>query len=103
MWRLKRRSFIRYRDRNTSFFHKQARTLRNNVKELTLKVGSTILDFQGLKNASMNHFTNLFTEHDRVDPETTTTMLANISRLVSEATNVDLMKLIEEAKILNTI
>jgi hypothetical protein len=64
-WRLKSISlWLKSRDCNTSFFHKQAkaRTVKNNVKEITREDGTKIDNFEDLKKVARAHFCSLFTQ-----------------------------------------
>jgi hypothetical protein len=64
-WHLKSHNlWLKEGDRNTSFFHKQAkaRLSRNNVKEIFLEDGSKISYFEDLKEAARQHFKNIFTQ-----------------------------------------
>jgi hypothetical protein len=61
-WRLNSRSlWLRSRERNTSFFHRQAkvRMLKNNVKEITLEDGSKLSNFLEIKEAYKVHYETL--------------------------------------------
>jgi hypothetical protein len=64
-WRLKSCSlWLVVGDRNTTFFHKQARAWlwKNNVKEIFAPNGDLLKNFEEIKSVSLTHFVDLYFE-----------------------------------------
>jgi len=69
-WRLKSRSmWLKSRDMNTAYFHKQANMRRshNHIEQLQGTNG-IIKGQEQLKEAARNHYKNLFTDEGEEDP-----------------------------------
>ena len=69
MWRLKSRSlWLKDGDKNTSFFHKQARARqwRNRVEEIKTPSGGKTSSFEKIKNLASSHFNKLYVEDSKL-------------------------------------
>jgi len=67
IWRLKSRSlWLQAKDKNTSFFHKQAKAwqCRNKVKEIKSQSGEFITSSEEIKKETSTHFWNLYTKDE---------------------------------------
>jgi len=105
-WCLKSCSlWLKARDQNTNFFHKQARTQlsRNNVKEVVLDYGTKILDFEALKEATTKHFHSLFTHQSKANPKNEVDLIEHIPTMITNEENSKLTRPIEEDEIKNVI
>jgi len=85
-WRLKSRSiWLKTRDRNTKFFHKQAQAWiwRNNVKEITTESGEVASSFVRIKEATFYHFKSLYSKPPSQHQEDIIELLKNIPQVIS--------------------
>jgi hypothetical protein len=92
MWLQRSRiTWLRYVDRNTSFFHRKAsnRARKNKINRLKLKDGSFIEDYDEMKELASNFFTNLYKKDTEVKPNG---FLDLVQASVTEDMNVDLMR-----------
>ena len=92
--RLKSRSlWLKSRDRNTSYFHKQyqARLNHNHISEISSSNGETLNDISQIKQAAEVHFQSLFKEDGEINYDLSTEFMSNVTSLVSEEENGELM------------
>ena len=104
--RLKSRSiWLKAGDRNSAFFHRQcrARLSRNLISEITNDDGVVIKGKDPLKHAAYSHFQKLFKDDGIYDEEVSKEFLNNVSSLVSNEENIDLMRPFSEREIVEVI
>jgi exonuclease III len=92
-WRVKSRSlWLQAGDKNTSFFHKQAkaRQSHNTIKEIQFQ-GQILTNFDDIKQAAHDFFQDLFTEENREAPNPDNYPLNLIPLLVDEGSNRNLV------------
>ena len=105
-WRLNSRTtWLKSRDRNTYFFHKQCRDRisQHHISQLSSLSGESFKGFSQIKQVAEAHFQNLFSEDGISDLDLTTNFLSNIPCMVSEEDNVDLLKPFAEQEIIDVI
>jgi len=87
--------WLKARDENTSFFHKQveARKCFNSVKEIHNQ-NQTVTDFEGIKRAAHLHFKGIYTEESATQNENLHQVLNLIPSVVQPRFNQHLMALV---------
>ena len=88
-----RSTWLKYGDRNTSFFHKKcrARLSKNHISEIYLESGEVVKGFSQIKQLAEAHFQNLYREDGSSNSDYTSDFLSNIPSLVIEEENDELM------------
>lgn len=86
--------WLKARDRNTKFVHKHAKQQlwRNNVNKITTSKGITLSYYTQIKEATIEHFANLYRKQPSLDEEAQASMLEHIHRLVSSKEIANLIK-----------
>jgi hypothetical protein len=102
-WRLKSRAlWLQVGDKNTSFFHKQAkaRQHRNNVEEIKTQSRTPINSFEEIKKSTTSHFRKLYTKEGEDNQEQSKQFTEHIPHLINEEDNKELSKevTVEEVK-----
>jgi hypothetical protein len=106
MWRLNSRSlWLQAGDKNTAFFHRQAKAKQwiNQVIEIKSQSGETISDFDQIKQQATKHFTELYSSEGDIDKELSNLFLSHIPHMISENDNLKLNKPVEEDEIFKAI
>jgi hypothetical protein len=89
-------------DKNTSFFHKQAkaRQHRNNVEEIKTQSGVLINSFEEIKKATTSHFGKLYTKEGEDNQDQSKKFIEHIPHMIKEEDNTELSKevTVEEVK-----
>jgi len=105
-WRIKSRSlWLKAGDRNTTFFHRQyrARLCRNHISEITIAEGQTCKRFSHIKEAVVNHYSQLYTAGNQGNEEDMADFLSNIPPLVRAEDNIDLNRPFTEEEVIKVI
>ena len=105
-WRLNSRStWLKVGDWNTSFFHKQCRVklYQKHISEISSLYGETFKGISQIKQVAEIHFQNLYREYGSSDSDLTCEFLSNVSYMVSEEENDELMKPFSEQEIIDVI
>jgi len=105
-WRIKSRSlWLKAGDRNTTFFDRQyrARLCRNHISEITTAEGQICKGFSQIKEATKNHYRQLFTAGIQGNEEDTADFLSNIPLLVRPEDNSDLNRPFTEEEVIKVI
>jgi hypothetical protein len=73
-------------DKNTSFFHKQAkaRQHKNTMEEIKTTSGSRIISFEEIKRAASSHFGKLYTQEGQDNKEKSFQFIEQISQMIKE-------------------
>ena len=104
--RLKSRQlWLKGGDNNTGYFHKQSkgRLSFNTIKELYDSNGNKIEGNEAIKRHIVQHFRNLYTDRDEMDPISQAELLSVIPSKISDDENEELMKPISEHEISDAI
>jgi hypothetical protein len=99
MWILKSRIlWLQAGDKNTVFFHRQAKVRRwtNQVNEIKTQSGESICDFDQIKQQATSHYNKLYSSEGDLDNDLSNHFLSHIPHLISEVDNLKLNKPIEE-------
>jgi len=91
-WRQNSRIFwLQARDKNTSYFHKQAETRKHfkYVNEIQLQ-DQTVKDFEGIKKDAHSFFKDLYTTPEEIPLGANSYPLDLIPHLIHEAENMNL-------------
>jgi hypothetical protein len=105
-WRLKSRSiWLQAGDRNTKFFHRQAkaRLWKNKIDEIKGVNGITCRGQNQLKSTAKEHFEKLYTEDGEGDIEAQESLLHNIPTLITQEDNESLIQSVTEAEVLGAL
>jgi hypothetical protein len=101
-WRLKSRAlWLQAGDKNTSFFHKQAkaRQHKNTVEEIKKSTGEVVNSFEEIKKEASSHFKNLYTQDGVDNKEQSLQFMEQIPQLIKEQDNQELTKVVTEAEV----
>jgi hypothetical protein len=101
-WRLKSRAlWLQAGDKNTSFFHKQAkaRQHKNTVDEIKKATGEVINSFEEIKKEASSHFKNLYTQDGADNKEQSMQFMEPIPQLITDQDNQELTKVVTEVEV----
>jgi hypothetical protein len=101
-WRLKSRAlWLQAGDKNTSFFHKQAkaRQHRNTVEEIKTASGDRVNSFKEIKKEASSHFKNIYTQDGVDNKDQGLQFMEQIPHLIKEEDNQELNKVVTEAEV----
>jgi hypothetical protein len=101
-WRMKSKSlWLKARDKNTTFFHKQAkaRQHRNSIDEIKKVDGEIINSFEEIKTKATSHFKTLYTQDGEDNKVKRINFMEHIPRTITEQDNQDLIKKIIEEEV----
>lgn len=73
------------------------------MKEITLEDGSKIRNFTKIKEVAKVHYEALYIEQEGVKPYIRSSMLEHIPKVITQMENANIIKEIEESKIINAI
>jgi hypothetical protein len=91
-WRLKSRAlWLKAGDKNTSFFHKQAkaRQHRNSIDEIKKASGEIINSFDEIKIEASSHFKTLYTQDGEDNKDQRLKFMESIPQLITDQDNQD--------------
>ena len=106
MWRLNSRSlWLQVGDKNTAFFHRQAKAKQciNQVTEIKTHSRETISDFDQIKQQDTEHFTELYPSEGDINKERSNLFLSYTPHMISEIDYLNLNRPIEEDEIFKAI
>jgi hypothetical protein len=100
-WRNKSRSvWLKEGDINTSYFHKQAEARKHYKAVTKIQVQDTIISYpEGIKQATFETFSALYTEPQRTDIDPQRYPLSIIPTLINEETNRNLLKEVSQQEV----
>jgi len=96
-WRLKSRAlWLQEGDKNTSFFHKHAKTRQhiNTVEEIKIASGDRVNSFEEIKKEASSHFKNIYTQDGVDKKERMLQFMEQILNLIKEEDNQELNKVV---------
>jgi hypothetical protein len=106
IWRIKSRSlWLHSGDKNTTFFHKQARVRqwKTKLEEIKTPTGETIQDFEEIKQHATRFYSQLYMKSRDLDVDMRNKFISHLPQLVSEEDNLELNKQVEEEEIMKAI
>jgi hypothetical protein len=101
-WRMKSRAlWLKAGDKNTTFFHKQAkaRQHRNSIDEIKKASGEIINSFEEIKTEATSHFKTLYTQDGEDNKAQRINFMEHIPRIITDQDNQDLIKKITEEEV----
>jgi hypothetical protein len=90
IWRLKSRSlWLQAGDKNTKFFHRQAkvRLWKNKISKIKVEYGSSIKGHYQVKIVAKEHFEKLYQEYGKRNIEAQENLVQNIPQVINEKDN----------------
>ena len=86
-------TWLKSRDRNTSFFHKQCRVIlsQNHISKISSQSDEAVKGISQIKQLAEVHFQNLYREDGSSNSDFTSDFFSNILSLVSEEENDELV------------
>jgi hypothetical protein len=93
VWRINSRSlWLQAGDKNTSFFHRQAKSRQwiNKITKIKTQSGETITDFEQIKQQATNKFTKLYSSEGNIDKDLSNLFLSHTLLMISRMDNIKL-------------
>jgi hypothetical protein len=88
-------------DKNTTFFHKQAkaRQHRNTIEEIKTTAGEIINSFEEIKIEATSHFKTLYTHDGEYNKGKRINFMEHIPRIITDQDNQDLIEKITKEEV----